>query len=155
MGLRWLFLAALGPALLAFGLTARGLVGRIDRDGRAGPRRRWSPTANDQAPGPGVRRAARRGDGDGHADLGPGMSIAQGVDDLKARDMVLCRFPEVAMVVGKLGRAETPTDPAPLDMIETMVELHPREAWPARAIDPRTPAARCSRPSSPRWPATA
>ncbi len=66
----------------------------------------------------------------------PRMSIAQGVDDLKARDMVLCRFPEVAMVVGKLGRAETPTDPAPLDMIESMVDFHPRDFWPARAIDP-------------------
>src|SRR3954453_9045097 len=67
----------------------------------------------------------------------PRMSIAQGVDDLKARDMILCRFPEVAMVVGKLGRAETPTDPAPLDMIDTMVEFHPREFWPSRAISPR------------------
>ena len=66
----------------------------------------------------------------------PRISIARGVDDLKARDMILCRFPEVAMVVGKLGRAETPTDPAPLDMIETMVELHPRDRWPARALDP-------------------
>jgi Cu(I)/Ag(I) efflux system membrane protein CusA/SilA len=65
----------------------------------------------------------------------PGMTIAQGTDDLKARDMVLCRFPEVAMVVGKLGRAETPTDPAPLDMIETMVEFHPREFWPSRALE--------------------
>ncbi|ODT97202.1 MAG: hypothetical protein ABS79_07600 [Planctomycetes bacterium SCN 63-9] len=43
----------------------------------------------------------------------PRVSISQGVDDLKARDMVLCRFPEIAMVVGKLGRAETPTDPVP------------------------------------------
>ncbi len=64
----------------------------------------------------------------------PRMSIAQGVDDLKTRDMILCRFPEVAMVVGKLGRADTPTDPAPLDMIETMIEFHRREFWPARAI---------------------
>jgi len=64
----------------------------------------------------------------------PRVPISQGVDDLKARDMVLCRFPEVAMVVGKLGRAETPTDPAPLDMIETMVDFHPREFWPARAL---------------------
>ncbi|WP_165253461.1 efflux RND transporter permease subunit [Paludisphaera soli] len=64
----------------------------------------------------------------------PRVPISQGVDDLKARDMVLCRFPEVAMVVGKLGRAETPTDPAPLDMIETMVDFHPREFWPARSL---------------------
>ncbi len=67
----------------------------------------------------------------------PRVPISQGIDDLKARDMILCRFPEVAMVVGKLGRAETPTDPAPLDMIETMVEFHPREFWPARALAPK------------------
>jgi Cu(I)/Ag(I) efflux system membrane protein CusA/SilA len=49
----------------------------------------------------------------------PWVSVAQAADDLKARDMVFCRFPEVDMVVGKAGRAETPTDPAPPDMIET------------------------------------
>src|SRR5262249_28289964 len=54
--------------------------------------------------------------------------------DLKARDMVLCRFPEVDMVVGKAGRAETPTDPAPMDMIETMVNFRPRELWPRRKL---------------------
>jgi Cu(I)/Ag(I) efflux system membrane protein CusA/SilA len=64
----------------------------------------------------------------------PLMGIAQSVDDLKARDMVLCRFPEVAMVVGKVGRAETPTDPAPLDMIETMVEFRPERLWPRRKM---------------------
>ncbi len=68
----------------------------------------------------------------------PRVSIVQGIDDLKARDMVLCRFPEVAMVVGKLGRAETPTDPAPLDMIESMVELHPPQYWPERLMDEST-----------------
>ncbi len=67
----------------------------------------------------------------------PGMSTSQAVDDLKARDMVLCRFPEVEMVVGKAGRADTPTDPAPLDMIETMVNLRPREFWPSRKIRKR------------------
>ena len=56
------------------------------------------------------------------------------MDDLKARDMVLCRFPEVDMVVGKAGRAETPTDPAPMDMIETMVNFRPRELWPRRKL---------------------
>jgi Cu(I)/Ag(I) efflux system membrane protein CusA/SilA len=64
----------------------------------------------------------------------PRASITQSADDLKARDMVLCRFPEVEMVVGKAGRAETPTDPAPLDMIETMVGFRPRELWPKRKI---------------------
>ncbi len=64
----------------------------------------------------------------------PRASITQSTDDLKARDMVLCRFPEVAMVVGKAGRAETAFDPAPLDMIETMVEFRPRDLWPKRKL---------------------
>src|SRR5581483_6492115 len=51
-----------------------------------------------------------------------------------ARDMVFCRFPEVDMVVGKAGRAETAFDPAPLDMIETMVNFRPREFWPKRVL---------------------
>lgn len=64
----------------------------------------------------------------------PRASIAQAADDLKARNMILCRFPEVAMVVGKAGRAETPSDPAPVDMIETMVDFRPREFWPKRKL---------------------
>jgi Cu(I)/Ag(I) efflux system membrane protein CusA/SilA len=64
----------------------------------------------------------------------PWASVAQAVDDLKARDMIFCRFPEVDMVVGKAGRAETSTDPAPLDMIETMVNFRPQELWPRRKL---------------------
>jgi Cu(I)/Ag(I) efflux system membrane protein CusA/SilA len=64
----------------------------------------------------------------------PRASVAQSVDDLKARDMVLCRFPEVDMVVGKAGRADTPTDPAPMDMIETMVNFRPQVLWPRRKL---------------------
>jgi Cu(I)/Ag(I) efflux system membrane protein CusA/SilA len=64
----------------------------------------------------------------------PNVSATQAADDLKARDMVLCRFPEVDMVVGKAGRAESPTDPAPMDMIETMVNFRPRELWPKRKL---------------------
>jgi copper/silver efflux system protein len=64
----------------------------------------------------------------------PRASITQSADDLKARDMVFCRFPEVDMVVGKAGRAETPTDPAPLDMIETMINFRPQEFWPRRKL---------------------
>jgi len=66
----------------------------------------------------------------------PRASITQATDDLKARDMILCRFPEVRMVVGKAGRAETPADPAPLDMIETMVDFRPRDQWPKRKLRP-------------------
>ncbi|QDV36222.1 efflux RND transporter permease subunit [Tautonia plasticadhaerens] len=70
----------------------------------------------------------------------PRASVTQAVDDLKARDMALCRFPEVEMVVGKAGRAETPTDPAPIDMIESMVSFRPRAFWPRRSL--RRPDAR-------------
>jgi Cu(I)/Ag(I) efflux system membrane protein CusA/SilA len=66
----------------------------------------------------------------------PWASVAQATDDLKARDMIFCRFPEVDMVVGKAGRAETSTDPAPLDMIETMVNFRPQELWPRRKLRP-------------------
>jgi Cu(I)/Ag(I) efflux system membrane protein CusA/SilA len=66
----------------------------------------------------------------------PWASVAQAADDLKARDMLFCRFPEVDMVVGKAGRAETSTDPAPLDMIETMVNFRPPELWPRRKLRP-------------------
>ncbi len=64
----------------------------------------------------------------------PRASISESADDLKARNMVLCRFPEVQMVTGKAGRAETPFDPAPLDMIETMIEFRPQEFWPRRRL---------------------
>lgn len=64
----------------------------------------------------------------------PRMSITQVTQDLKARDAVLRTFPEVLTVVGKAGRAETPTDPAPLDMIETIINLRPRELWPKRKL---------------------
>jgi Cu(I)/Ag(I) efflux system membrane protein CusA/SilA len=64
----------------------------------------------------------------------PRASVSQAADDLKARDMMLCRFPEVDMVMGKAGRAETPSDPAPIDMIETMVSFRPREFWPRREL---------------------
>jgi len=67
----------------------------------------------------------------------PRISINQATDDLKARDMILCRFPEVEMVMGKAGRAQTATDPAPLDMIETMIGFRPREFWPRRKLDRR------------------
>jgi Cu(I)/Ag(I) efflux system membrane protein CusA/SilA len=64
----------------------------------------------------------------------PRASVTQAGDDLKARDMIFCRFPEMSMVVGKAGRAETPTDPAPLDMIETMIDFRPQQFWPKRKL---------------------
>ncbi len=64
----------------------------------------------------------------------PRASITQVTDDLKARDEILRKFPEVELVVGKAGRAETPTDPAPPDMVETIINLRPEEFWPKREL---------------------
>ncbi|HSQ56685.1 MAG TPA: efflux RND transporter permease subunit, partial [Gemmata sp.] len=50
----------------------------------------------------------------------PRVSVTQAIDDLKARDALLRGFPEVESVIGKAGRAETATDPAPLEMVETI-----------------------------------
>jgi Cu(I)/Ag(I) efflux system membrane protein CusA/SilA len=64
----------------------------------------------------------------------PRAGITQAADDLKARDALLRGFPEVESVVGKAGRADTPTDPAPLDMVETFVNFRPKEFWPKRVL---------------------
>ncbi|HEY2028482.1 MAG TPA: CusA/CzcA family heavy metal efflux RND transporter, partial [Myxococcales bacterium] len=55
----------------------------------------------------------------------PGMSDASARDVLQRQDQVLRSFPEVATVFGKAGRFDTPTDPAPLSMFETIVTLRP------------------------------
>jgi Cu(I)/Ag(I) efflux system membrane protein CusA/SilA len=59
----------------------------------------------------------------------PGISIEEAKGLIERQDAALKRFPEVASVFGKAGRAETPTDPAPLSMIETVIVLKPREEW--------------------------
>ena len=65
----------------------------------------------------------------------PRASVTQATDDLKARDALLRRFPEVELIVGKSGRADTPTDPSPLDMVESVITLRPKEYWPKRKLD--------------------
>lgn len=64
----------------------------------------------------------------------PRASVTQAADDLKARDALLRGFPEVESVIGKAGRADTPTDPAPLDMVESFVNFRPKEFWPKRVL---------------------
>jgi Cu(I)/Ag(I) efflux system membrane protein CusA/SilA len=59
----------------------------------------------------------------------PGVSIAQAREIMRHQDSVLASFPEVAMVLGKAGRATTATDPAPLDMFETTITLRPKDEW--------------------------
>ena len=59
----------------------------------------------------------------------PGMSITEAANVLQRMDQELMEFPEVARVFGKIGRARTPTDPAPLSMVETIITLKPRDQW--------------------------
>jgi ABC-type antimicrobial peptide transport system permease subunit len=59
----------------------------------------------------------------------PGISIAEAQRLMQTEDRILMRFPEVLRVMGKAGRAETPTDPAPLSMMETIVLLKPKSQW--------------------------
>jgi len=63
----------------------------------------------------------------------PGISIANAQKLLQATDRIIKQFPEVDRVLGKTGRAETPTDPAPLSMLETVITLKPTSAW--RKVD--------------------
>jgi Cu(I)/Ag(I) efflux system membrane protein CusA/SilA len=59
----------------------------------------------------------------------PNISIDQARDLLRRQDEIIAAVPEVKSVLGKAGRAETPTDPAPLSMFETVIVLRPRSAW--------------------------
>lgn len=60
----------------------------------------------------------------------PGISITKAKELLQQTDKILRTFPQVISVFGKVGRAETATDPAPLSMLESIVQLKPREEWP-------------------------
>lgn len=59
----------------------------------------------------------------------PGISITEAQKLLQVTDRIIKQFPEVDRVMGKAGRAETSTDPAPLSMLETVITLRPRAEW--------------------------
>jgi Cu(I)/Ag(I) efflux system membrane protein CusA/SilA len=59
----------------------------------------------------------------------PGLSVGKARELLQQTDRLIATIPEVERVFGKIGRAETATDPAPLTMIETTIQLKPREQW--------------------------
>jgi Cu(I)/Ag(I) efflux system membrane protein CusA/SilA len=63
----------------------------------------------------------------------PGISVAQAQRLMQVQDRIIRQFPEVDTVLGKAGRAETSTDPAPLSMVETVITLKPRSEW--RKVD--------------------
>lgn len=60
----------------------------------------------------------------------PGISITKARELLQQTDKILKTFPEVHHVFGKVGRAETATDAAPLSMMETTIRLKPKKQWP-------------------------
>ena len=68
----------------------------------------------------------------------PGISPTKAREILQQTDKIIKSFPEVHHVFGKIGRAETATDPAPMDMIETTIMLKDEKDWPAVDIKDRS-----------------
>ncbi len=60
----------------------------------------------------------------------PRISLTRATEIMRQQDRIIAADPQVEMVVGKVGRAETSTDPAPVNMEETTVVFKPRETWP-------------------------
>ncbi|HEY9396415.1 MAG TPA: CusA/CzcA family heavy metal efflux RND transporter, partial [Burkholderiales bacterium] len=66
----------------------------------------------------------------------PGMSLTKAAEVLQTQNKIIKSFPEVASVFGKAGRANTATDPAPVEMFETVINLKPDSAWrPGMTMD--------------------
>ena len=59
----------------------------------------------------------------------PGLSVTKAAELLQVQNRIIKTFPEVASVYGKAGRADTATDPAPLEMFETVINLKPKSEW--------------------------
>ncbi|MBU1690036.1 MAG: CusA/CzcA family heavy metal efflux RND transporter, partial [Gammaproteobacteria bacterium] len=69
----------------------------------------------------------------------PGMSVTKAAELLQTQNKIIKTFPEVASVYGKAGRANTATDPAPMEMFETIINLKPEDEWrPGMTIDKLT-----------------
>ncbi|MGA1982789.1 MAG: CusA/CzcA family heavy metal efflux RND transporter [Acidobacteriaceae bacterium] len=60
----------------------------------------------------------------------PRISLTAATEILRQQDAIIAADPQVAMVVGKVGRAETSTDPAPVNMSETTITFKPKDQWP-------------------------
>lgn len=66
----------------------------------------------------------------------PGLSVSKASEILQLTDRIIKTVPEVQTVFGKAGRAETATDPAPIEMLETTIQLKPKAEWrPGMTLD--------------------
>jgi Cu(I)/Ag(I) efflux system membrane protein CusA/SilA len=66
----------------------------------------------------------------------PGMSVTKAAEVLQVQNRIIKSFPEVESVIGKAGRAATATDPAPIEMFETVINLKPESEWrPGMTVD--------------------
>jgi Cu(I)/Ag(I) efflux system membrane protein CusA/SilA len=66
----------------------------------------------------------------------PGLSVTKAAELLQTQDRIIKSFPEVQSAYGKAGRASTATDPAPLEMSETVINLKPKDQWrPGMTVD--------------------
>ena len=66
----------------------------------------------------------------------PGISVTKAAELVQTQDKIIKSFPEVASVWGKAGRAATATDPAPTEMVETVINLKPESEWrPGMTVD--------------------
>ena len=66
----------------------------------------------------------------------PGMSVTKAAETMQIQDRIIKSFPEVASVFGKAGRANSATDPAPMEMFETVINLKPESEWrPGMTVD--------------------
>src|SRR6476660_1152326 len=66
----------------------------------------------------------------------PGLSVTKAAELVQTQDKIIKSFPEVASVWGKAGRASTATDPAPMEMFETVINLKPEDVWrPGMTVD--------------------
>jgi Cu(I)/Ag(I) efflux system membrane protein CusA/SilA len=114
----WLYRPVLGWTLRHRGLTLAGaallLVGALVLAPRIG--REFMPPLNE-------------GDLMFMPITDPAIGLAQAIDIAKRQNAAIARLPEVAGVVAKIARAETSTDPAPINMSETIVNLKPQAAW--------------------------
>src|SRR4030095_7550739 len=79
----------------------------------------------------------------------PGISTTKARELLQQTDKIIKSFPEVHHVFGKIGRAETATDPAPFDMVETTIMLKDEKEWPVVDIKNESGQVRAHRRRTP------